>query len=542
MSQSNGAVDIGYVDSLEWSYANPRLNRSTIHFEEYGNPAITVEIVNAAKRLFMHSSPHTIEAAIDSARIMLAAIAAHANGSLSVAEWDAALVSALRRKTVKASTRNSRYKICSLILREVARGRGQSIRLRNPFRPDSTPVPLANATSVRRAVNLARRDVALLWSRFTADSSAEDWPIIERARAFARRNGGVLPGFKRQTPLSVEFNRWVHQLNYHRTQRVGRRVLAHYCYATSEALIPIIFLIVHRLAGNVESVVALRRDCLREMPDPIYGSRFLVTMEKRRANRDLHYRLLDSNRFSVPSLIRMALTLTEPLVPLATPEHRHLLFLAPSHHRDVTSMHSIARMFPAYLAAAKISPGFTLQSLRPTRIVKTYTDTGDPFRARHEAKHANLSQTMEYLRRHEVEQFDESIIADTQGEMFERKASHDASAPNELRDASLPSHTCLDPAHPEHAEIENGLCMNLLWPLNDRHFVMPLEPRPVAFLLRDYAALKEARRNIPADRFDALYRPKMLLIEQQYLPQLSSSLTDAATALISSLPLALRLT
>jgi hypothetical protein len=542
MLRREGGADVGYGDSLEWRYKNRHLSEAIVRFEDHGHRVRAVEVVNAAKRLFLHSPPNSVENAIANVRVLLRAIPEDAD-DMSMSEWDAALITALQKRQTSASSRHSRYKVGSLILRELARARGETVTFRNPFRKDSEPIPLADPEAVRKALNLARRDVGFYWTRFTADSSSEDWPIIERTRDFARKNGGPLPQFDRKTELSREFAAWLDGVNRERPERVGRRTLEPYCYATTNALLAIIFLIVHRLAGNVDSVVSLTRDCLHEIPDPIYGSRFILTMEKRRANRDLQYRLLDTGRFSVPSLIRMALALTEPLVHVADSDHRHLLFLTATHFHYARPFIRVSRHFSESLAAAKISPTFTLQSLRPTRIVKTYTDTGDPFRAKHEAKHTNLSQTMEYLRRREVAQFDETIIADTQGSLLAGDAGGRTPPALEANDAaSLPSHTCLDPAHPEHAELENGLCMNLIWPLNDRHFVLPLEPRPVAFLLRDLAALKDAQRSTSSERFKTLYRPKMLLIEQQYLPQIDSELAAAAKALIPSLPPAVKLT
>ncbi len=542
MSRRKNEEDVGYGDSLDWEYKTRRLADATVRFDDCGNRTVAVEIVNAAKRLFFHSPPNSVESAIANVRVLLQAVTKPAVGSTSVQGWNDALISSLRQRATGTSSRHTRYKLCSLILREIARERGEAVVLRNPFPMGEKTLPLADPESVRKTLLCARRDVARFWSRFTADDSHEDWAIIERARDLARRNGGFLPHFEDTAPLRHEFVRWIQWLNYHRPEPIGRRTLEPYCYATPRALLAIIILIVHRLAGNVDSVVSLRRDCLREIPDPVYGSRFILTMAKPRARRDLQYRLLDSGRLSVPSLIRMALALTEPLVPLADQSHRHLLFLTSTHRGQSLPFLLVSKHFKAYLEAANISPPFTLQSVRPTQIVKTYTDTGDPFRAKHEAKHANLSQTMGYLRRHEVAQFDESIIADTQDDMFHREIrAADSASPEHHADAVLPSHTCLDPAHPEHADVENGLCMNLLWPLNDRHFVMPLEPKPVAFLLRDYAALKEAQRTVSSDRFNALYRTKMLLIEQQYLPQITESLADTARALVPSLPAALTL-
>jgi hypothetical protein len=64
---------------------------------------------------------------------------------------------------------------------------------------------------------------------------------------------------------------------------------------------------------------------------------------------------------------------------------------------------------------------------------------------------------------------------------------------------------------------------------------MPRTPRNVAFLLRDYFALKEAQLKMPAAQF-AKYAPKLRYIERFYLPDISDELFSKAVKLIETLP------
>lgn len=65
---------------------------------------------------------------------------------------------------------------------------------------------------------------------------------------------------------------------------------------------------------------------------------------------------------------------------------------------------------------------------------------------------------------------------------------------------------------------------------------MLLEPRPIAFLLRDYDAMCEAQLRLPGARFEKTYGPKKRYIEQHYLPMLDETLVRAAREMIPSLP------
>jgi hypothetical protein len=543
---STPSDDFGYNDSsLIWSFTTSHLGiRSTSFAESFdlvGQRAIT--LLNAAKRLWTYSAPGTIESGISAVRCLCIAIAAYAPKSDYVFDWESALVSHLRSSSSSSNGAYYSYKTSAAVLMEVARAASINLRTRNPFTRRPISISPVRSDALKVLLRDVREDVLLFHSHFS-DSSTSPFPdLIAHARQIAVRNGGLLPKTSRRLPNEFAFSDFLSRRVGPTTSQTGRkwksRDIARHFYATLEALAPFFILLIYKLAGNVDAVTAMRRDCMREIIHPIHGPRFLITVDKGRSEAAPPYSVSDYGTLSVPWIVRSVLDFTEPLLPFAEPEHRHFLFISLTRRYNVVPfvITTPNAVLQAYKAARAFPYPLTLNQLRPTRLVDEYVRSKDPFRVKRIARHASLKYTIPYLDHVQSEIVDDIIIADAQRALLEppgkRKSQEDVKT---NQGTSLGSHSCTDPFSPEHGLDANELCANFLWPLNDRHFVMPLEPRYVAFLLRDYDALLDARCRVATERFEALHAPRLRLIETRYLPLFDAELIRAARAMIPTLP------
>ncbi|HTU71572.1 MAG TPA: hypothetical protein VMF11_14815 [Candidatus Baltobacteraceae bacterium] len=534
--------DLGYdLSSTTWTYLSPRLRQKTVSFAaEVSNAgAVAVQMLNAAKRLYNHSRPSTIENVVKIVRTLINAIARYAPPIPSILDCEEALVRELKTAASREGTSHNSYKIAAAVLAEAARHHGIAFRARNPFRRVSTPIRTAPRDELRQLLICARNDAISYHRDFTDPSSWQHPSVVLAAREFASKSGGTLPRQDLATPISIEYSKFLARAERETGVRYNTRLLSRYCYATYETLIPFYTLLIHKLAANVDAVALMGRDCMQEIDNPLLGRRFLVALPKGRSPGMPPYSVSDYGQLSVPWLIRALLALSEPLVPHAAPPYRQYLFLAYSRLGSVLPLMTLrpSAAFRHYKKSRGITSAIALNMLRPTRLVDEYERSLDPFRVRQIAQHRNLSDTMRYLDHSEAAATDELTIANAQSTiLLGRTITDKASGNRETRSATTPSHVCLDPAASHDGHDANGLCANLLWPLNDRHFVMRLEPRSVAFLLRDYEALCEAQQRIPSERYRRLYLPKRRLIEAQYLPAIDAALLNAAQQIATTLP------
>jgi hypothetical protein len=425
----------------------------------------------------------------------------------------------------------------------VARNRRQAYHpCRNPFlKVRGTDLPFIEPATQDKLLKHARADALRLYNEFI-DPPVEYVPFIEEARALAEANGGFFPRCKGKLsrPIEHEANR----LAQRAYRRCGMTVskLMFYLHPAAADLMPFFILITHALAGNVDSVSMLRRDAMTPFENPLTGKRCKIVLEKPRAGGSLpDYQVADAGTLSVPWLFRAVLRMTEPLVPLARPELKHLLFISAIVQREVAPIVGLLRYnaMNIFLRTHSLPP-VTLQAIRPTRLITDYKKHRDIFRTQAIARQKSPSTTILYLDHTLAQEADDVLIAGVQGDIQQNRIGAGATQKTRVPAMHLPSHTCSHPSDPTKEHDANGICVNLLWPLNDRHFIMPLEPRPVAFLLRDYQELCEAQLRLPAARF-ARYAPKKRYIEEHYLPSIDEPLREAALALIPTLPKAPRI-
>jgi hypothetical protein len=310
-----------------------------------------------------------------------------------------------------------------------------------------------------------------------------------------------------------------------------------------DSLAPFLVLLLKELAGNVSAVCLMERDCMTLKSDPFRGQRWFVEAYKARAKRVLQYDFANTGTLSVPWLIKAVGAMTEPLLPFVEPEFRKYLFIGVTWLRTVQPLYTSKphNVFNSYKKAKGLPGGVNLSMFRAAETLDEFERTGDPLRAKARARHGSLRTTKHYLDHPSAHVRDGRTIAVAQRSFLKGDEPVDREALSAVTEqVNGNSHACTDPSYSAHGTDVDGFCANLLWPLNSSHFVFRFEPRPVAFLLRDYDALLDARKRLPPARFAKRHGAKLRLIEDLLL-EVEPALQEAGRALIPAIPRGVRL-
>jgi hypothetical protein len=526
-------IDVGYGSNLEWQWAaEDHLPRATSFQSQYdliGDRLI--DLLNATKRVSQYAPGTTTRTMIYTLRVIVAAVARYAPESHVVQDWSEALIRYLRDDDRKSErTRWGVANAARSILREVARAKRQEFAIRNPFdRYAKKRAPMPRGQEMEEVLRQAKRDVAAYVHRYRKPP-AEHLPFIERAKAIAREAGGILP-LSTSGPAKKLLKDWRNKTG------LPLGFLTGYLYPSAKDLAPFLVLMTHALAANVDSIAYMRRDAITPFVHPAYGECHRLKLEKPRAGDISPYLLRGSGTMAVASLVKFVLEVTAPLVPIAEPEHRAFaLLVVAQEKREVSLLLGVRRVnaIRKYLAKRGLSQ-FQLRSLRGARALDDFSKHRDPFRVRRLLKQRDIAVTLQYLDAEATYDADAALLADVQSAIVAPRKQESAPEPAGLP-VQLPSHWCADPLGPEKPRDQSGLCAGIAFPFNDRHFVLDLSPRPVAFLLREYAALSEARNNLPAERFAKMYAARLALIERDALPLIGPELRAAAESILATLP------
>lgn len=528
--------DIGYDrTSIEWTHKTFNLKSTTTIFqEEYDLLGDTlIEILNAAKRIRQHTAANSISNAITAVRSLTRALALSRAKLSTIESWATTLIEHLRARTDLAeTTRASTFSHAHPILAELARCRGERYRVRSPFsRRRSKPQSIIPASERTALINAAKA-AALEIERSFRNPPEEFLPFIDRARALVALGVRI----ERGAGCDPRVDRLFREFRY-KTKRTNATPLFLAAYPKANHLMPFLILLTYALAGNIDAVSLLRRDSLTKYDHPDFGECLKLDLLKPRSGEaPLSYLVRDRGTLSVGWIIRTVMDLTDGIAKLAPRKLRNYAFLAGSGNEVALLLGaSRHRALKRFLRDNNLKHAL-LNKLRVTRATEEMQKSRDPFRVTRLLHHRSPSTTFDYLQALEAALVDSETIADAQQTLRVFKSKPAARRRGSDGSAKLASHTCADPWHDHHGTDEHGFCANLLWPFNDRHFVLSLEPMPVALLLRDYSALAEAELNLPAERFAQHFAPRKRIIEVEVLPLIDRDLRRAAEELIPSLP------
>jgi hypothetical protein len=491
-----------------------------------------IALLNAAKRLSTHGAGTTRMHKVAALRRIAKAVATYSSPASPPQQWLTALETYLRHdEDCGDTTRWTYFNHGSAIISEAARFEGTSVRSVNPFkRRRLRRVEVVHEAEVERLLRRAKSDVFAYVTRFR-NPPTEHVPYIQRGRDLWLSLGALsVMNFAGVRSLSDEWRE---------ASNLPFQHLQSYLYPSPLDLAPFLLLIGNALAGNPDSISLMRRDAAEPFTHPAYGPCYKLQLEKPRAGSIAPYLIRNKTTLSVGWLIDAVLEITAPLVPLATARNRDLAFLAVTSPTSAVKPLTGALRVEAirrYLVSKKLAK-VTLKELRTYRGIAEYRKSGDVFRVKKLLNQASITTTLDYLEEHLIADVNEMIIANVQ-----------AGIPNALTPAHAVSgvvsdfgavgvgHICANPHDPSKPRDENGFCVNYLWPFNDRCFVLDFSPRPIAFLLRDYAALCDAQLRLSTERFERYYAARKRKIEADMLPFISANLRRDAEALMPSLP------
>ena len=205
-----------------------------------------------------------------------------------------------------------------------------------------------------------------------------------------------------------------------RTQRRlgGANLLRSYLSLTPQTAIPYFVCIIVQLAGNVEPVLHLTRNCVK--PDPLDKEWKSVEWVKPRAGfapESTQWQFFEYRRkFSAPKLIQDLLAFTEPLLPRVPPSDKNMLFLCGNQligEFGLLSYQQITGQWKAFLAraVARIEgwnnehpnwqratlPVFELRDLRGSKAVQLYLQKRDIRRVQQMLNHRSPDTAEGYL-------------------------------------------------------------------------------------------------------------------------------------------------
>lgn len=534
-------MDFGYDHSITWTHRTPRMTERTASFEFEASligEDDLVDILNAAKRLYQYG--RSCEGAIHAVRLLALAISQLKVARRKYEAWNLSAINVIKHLSLAEGSKWRECQRTQAIIVEAARFAGLPLQVINPFRKLQTKAkPLHDAGEMEALIEIAKLDARRYFNDFKAAQKDEASELVLEAKALAHRNGGLLPFETDGGPFAEDARKLRTRVSARISDLIEapNRYLARHLYATMESLIPFVVLLLKELAGNVSPVCTLQRDCMKRKSDPIRGDRWIVEADKRRADRTLQYSFADEGEFSVPWLIRAVQEMTQPLLPSVAEEFRSYLFIGDSWCRTVQPMfvskpHNV---FNSYKKTRGLSTAISLSQLRPREIVDEYVRSKDPRKARARAQHQRWRETMRYVDHPAPSNIDAAMLADAQMRMLESRTPKPFQNDVTPEEMPLESHVCLDPRYPKHGLDSDGFCAHLLWPLNDRHFVLRHEPRPIALLMREEAALLDARRRLPIERFNKLYLARFKLVQRELL-EVSPELLDAARLLLPTLP------
>ena len=346
----------------------------------------------------------------------------------------------------------------------------------------------------------------------------------------------------------------------------GLRQLRSYVTLTTDTLIPFYIALLVELAGNVDPVRLLTRQCMR--PDPIDEDVEWIEWKKRRAGpagEKIQRRSFPvAKTFGAPHLIQLLLGMTERLVPRVPPADRNRLFLVP-HERartfGVISYGCLTQATRRFLAraAARIDdwnrqhpdkpkpslPAFALRDLRGSVATQHYIASGgDVRRAQGILNHANAATTDRYIKdplardlnARIIGRFQRQLVASLSGRPSNSSETSPCSDGIGMASASF-AHDCRDPAaRLLPGTSKSGLCPLFQQCLDCPGLVIFIDAEHLARLLLAKEAFEAARERLHPERWKLLYADTYQRIVTNILPKFPQELFPAARALMPSLP------
>jgi hypothetical protein len=328
----------------------------------------------------------------------------------------------------------------------------------------------------------------------------------------------------------------------------GSDVVARYLHTTPETLASFLILIGSETFANADALRLFRRDCVR--PDPLFEGSYLVRWDKARSHGEQQRQLSGTAPSSVPRLVERLLALTQRLVKHAHPDEQDRLFLCRvrkkrqraalvGNHALTQALGNLIRKWDVRDTNGRLLR-FNLAMLRTSGLTLLYRQRRDLIGVSRAAGHSSLAVTVRYVLDPETERDNDLFIALRQRDLA--RINPIGTDQHEEMDvgpepAASVGFVCADPVDGRSPRARPGaLCPEWLWPLTDPGLVIPNDPRYLGRVLQLQRHLRQARREMRADRFNLVYLPLLELIDDEILPQFADpEVVHAAEALVETL-------
>jgi hypothetical protein len=325
----------------------------------------------------------------------------------------------------------------------------------------------------------------------------------------------------------------------------GREQVSKYFFPSIRRLTPFILFITSRTFGNIDSILLINRDCIRD--HPVLTSRKTVEWFKGRANalQKRSYPTTGNQNTSVLLMIERVLKLTMRLVSkVDNRDYSNRLFLYSTRSGYVNSFDGSGSENDTFARAltdfrhkyglAKFSPS----NLRATGSDRTDEVMGGDIKARQIAlNHKSAQTTKDHYTSDGIRQRYSKRIATLQGKLFDWIRTKGKLDPrviaNGIKDlafeqvetmangktATTAGFVCKNPLNsPQDGESKGKLCSSWLGCFSCDNAIIIRDAETLARLLQLESQLIDARSKLNVLRFTLFYEPKLKIIQDDLLP------------------------
>ena len=346
------------------------------------------------------------------------------------------------------------------------------------------------------------------------------------------------------------------------TERGGLQRLQSFLFLTSDSAAPFFIALLMQLAGNVEPVRLLARDCIR--PGWTDDQDVTIVWEKARSGRApqrTQKRSFPPNeRYAAPALITDLLALTEPMASRVAESDQNRLFLAWNGYKKTFNVITYEALVPAaqrFLSRAAerieewnrkhpnrkkpLLPDFQLRDLRGSIAAEVYNSPGGNIRrARRILNHASPDTTESYIEGPLTQDRDYRIMTSLIESWVDNLCSHRAapghstpSGGEAVPPAASFGNDCRDPMIPSTSGGPR-LCPHFQQCLDCPGLVIHIDAKHYALLLRAEATFESARQRLHHARWQLLYADTYRRLKG-ILEQFPKSLLPEAQRLLASM-------
>lgn len=346
----------------------------------------------------------------------------------------------------------------------------------------------------------------------------------------------------------------------YKVNRFGLSYLRSHLSLTAETAAPFFVSLLVQLAGNVEPVLNITRNCA--MPDPVDERLVVIEWKKPRAGPapgSTQRRFFEANKpFSPPRLVSDLLALSEPLVARMPPLDRERLFVCwrpKSASFGAISYGHMAYQTKKFIARAHarieawnhehpdrpraMIPAFELRDLRSSAATQNYLATkGDIRRTRKVLNHKSASTTQPYINDPLARDLNHKILASLQRQMIhnllKRHTPQESPHHQDVPPSASFGHECQNPTLPS-MDRPAELCPHFQQCRDCPGLVVFLTAENMAWLLKFEEAFESGRERLHPDRWKFFYADTYHWL-RELLSLFPEQLKPEALSIVPTLP------